>query len=255
MTEALAWKRYRRSGDKQAVEFLLTRYAPLVHLTVSRHTKNAYITSITLGREDLLSVANTALALALATYDPNKSAFSTWAIGNMKHALQEAQRNDDPLSRCFRGRKSEIDALRARSPHMDDAEVGKKLGLKEDMVRESAAMPSAFAPLSSLDGGGSSETQGAEDYSQESVTSAQSSILADPALQVQAAAAREELAAAVCSLKPRTQSILRDYYERGMTYRAISKEQGVSESRIYQLATKGVARLRAMYLQGERLTA
>jgi RNA polymerase sigma factor for flagellar operon FliA len=73
---------------------------------------------------------------------------------------------------------------------------------------------------------------------------------ADPATEMDASEAKDRLADAITRLPEREKLVVALYYYENLTLREIGEVLGVSESRVSQLHTKAVLRLKSR-LQGE----
>jgi RNA polymerase sigma factor FliA len=242
-TKAL-WRDYRRNRDKQLRDRLILTYAPLVKFVAGRLGSGlpAHVEE-----NDLVSYGLLGLIGAIERYDPDRDVkFETYAISRIKGSIIDELRAMDWVPRSVRARARDIERAIAqleaqlhRAP--TDEEIAKKLGITEEELGDSLTdiSRSSIAALDELwsprDDG--SDTPGAE-------------MIPDPhAPEPQSALAktelREALGEAIARLPEREKLVVTLYYYEELTLREIGEVLGVTESRVSQLHTKAILRLKA----------
>jgi RNA polymerase sigma factor for flagellar operon FliA len=241
MTDAL-WQRYRATGDPQARTQLLDRYLGLVH-HVARQIA-ARISDV-VEVDDLVSAGTLGMVQALEAFDLSRGlAFSTYAMRRIRGSILDELRSRDWVPRSVRskGRQmatavAQLEGRLGRAP--EPAEVARALSLDlETYWRWREEVDGAV--LVSLDGSASLDR-------------AASAPLADTLPDAAAvtpgdAIAQEETVAtlrhAIGMLPPQERTVLALYYYEELNLRQIAEVLHVTESRISQIRTQALKRLR-----------
>jgi RNA polymerase sigma factor for flagellar operon FliA len=240
------WLEYRKSRDQALRDRLILTYAPLVKYVAGRLGSGlpAHV-----DEGDLVSYGLLGLIGAIERYDPDRDVkFETYALSRIKGSIIDELRAMDWVPRSVRARARDIERAIAelerkllRAP--TDEEIAEKLGLSEDELAESLTdiSRSSIAALdelwtvSSPSGGDQvalidtiEDTQGPEPQS----------ALAQTEL-------KEALGEAIARLPEREKLVVTLYYYEELTLREIGEVLGVTESRVSQLHTKAILRLKA----------
>ncbi len=247
------WHEFRRTGDKELRDRLILSYAPLVRYVAGRLGSGlpAHV-----DEGDLVSYGLLGLINAIERYDPTRDIkFETYAIVRIKGAIIDELRALDWVPRSVRSRAREIERAIAelesklgRAPN--DDEIAARIGISVDELAESLTdiSRSSIAALDELwavsgEGDQVSLLDTIEDTSG-----------AQPAEALDETDLRETLAEAIARLPEREKLVITLYYYEELTLREIGEVLGVTESRISQLHTKAVLRLKSR-LAGVRATA
>jgi len=239
------WRTYRRSRDQALRDRLILTYAPLVKYVAGRLGSGlpAHV-----DEGDLVSYGLLGLIAAIERYDPDRDVkFETYAIARIKGSILDELRAMDWVPRSVRSRAREIEramteleAKLGRAP--SDEEIASKVGItKEDLDESltdiSRSSIAALDELWTVSGSGGDQvalidtiedTQGPEPQSAFAVTEA-----------------RESIADAISRLPEREKLVITLYYYEDLTLREIGEVLGVTESRVSQLHTKAILRLKA----------
>ena len=243
-TKAL-WREYRQKRDQGLRDRLILTYAPLVKYVAGRLGSGlpAHVEE-----GDLVSYGLLGLIGAIERYDPDRDVkFETYAISRIKGSIIDELRAMDWVPRSVRARArdieraiGELEARLGRQP--SDEELAQKLGLTDveldgsltEIARSSIAALDEFWTVSGTGGDQVAlidtieDTQGPEPQS----------ALAQTEL-------REALGEAIARLPEREKLVVTLYYYEELTLREIGEVLGVTESRVSQLHTKAVLRLKA----------
>jgi RNA polymerase sigma factor FliA len=244
------WQEFRKSRDKAIRDRLILTYAPLVKYVAGRLGSGlpAHI-----DEGDLVSYGLLGLIGAIERYDPDRDVkFETYAITRIKGAIIDELRAMDWVPRSVRARArhieraiAELEAKLHRAP--TDEEIAGKLGIETEELEESLTeiSRSSIAALDELwtisSSGGDQvalidtieDTQGPEPQS----------ALAQTEL-------KEALGEAIARLPEREKLVVTLYYYEELTLREIGEVLGVTESRVSQLHTKAILRLKARLAGG-----
>jgi RNA polymerase sigma factor FliA len=238
-TQAL-WRQYKQNKDQATRDRLILTYAPLVKYVAGRLGSGlpAHV-----DENDLVSYGLLGLIGAIERFDPDRDIkFETYAIARIKGSIIDELRAMDWVPRSVRSRARDIERAIGelerklhRAP--TDEEISEKLGITTDDLndslseigRSSIAALDELWTVSSSSGGGDQvalidtieDTQGPEPQSE----------LAQTEL-------KEALGDAIARLPEREKLVVTLYYYEELTLR-------VTESRVSQLHTKAILRLKA----------
>jgi RNA polymerase sigma factor for flagellar operon FliA len=239
------WLDYRRTGDQRLRDRLILTYAPLVKYVAGRLGSGlpAHV-----DESDLVSYGLLGLIGAIQRYDPQRDVkFETYAIARIKGAIIDELRAMDWVPRSVRSRAREIEramteleARLGRAP--TDEELAAKLGISEDELGESLGeiARSSIAALDELwtvSGSGGDSVALIDTIEDESAP--------DPQSTLSQTELREAIADAIARLPEREKLVVTLYYYEELTLREIGEVLGVTESRVSQLHTKAILRLKA----------
>jgi RNA polymerase sigma factor for flagellar operon FliA len=238
------WLEYRKSGDRALRDRLILTYAPLVKFVAGRVGASlpAHV-----DEQDLVSYGLLGLIGAIERYDPDREIkFETFAMARIRGAIIDELRSLDWVPRSVRTRAREIERAIAalekellRAP--TDEEIAKKLGVSPDELEGSlqeisrssvAALDELWSPTGSGDQIALIDT--IEDASRPS-----------PEHSLEETEVKEALAEAISGLPEREKLVVTLYYYEELTLREIGEVLGVTESRVSQLHTKAILRLKA----------
>ncbi|HEY3989109.1 MAG TPA: FliA/WhiG family RNA polymerase sigma factor [Acidobacteriaceae bacterium] len=193
--------------------------------------------------EDLISAGIVGLMDALQKFDPQKKVqFRTYAQFRVRGAMLDSLRALDwgPRDLRRKGRAVE-EAIRSLSTTLGKAptesEVAKAMGL------DLSAYQQLLGELSGLELG-SLNAAPADDAGVEVLALIPAGPEDDPFLQCQSNEMRGRLAEAIGGLPERERMVLTLYYYEELTMREVGATMGVVESRVSQLHSSAMARLR-----------
>lgn len=228
------WQQYYKKRDLKTKEMLTEHYVHLVKLVAGRLGiyLNQYI-----DLNDLIGYGILGLIDAIDKFDPNKNVkFETYASLRIRGAILDAIRKLDWVPRTLRKKQKEIDRTYmmlemklSRAPH--EEEVAEALGVtREDYVQ--LLQEVSVASILSID---------ENIYTMEMIDDKEA---IDPNQQIEENEMRQTLAHLIDGLPEREKKVICLYYYEELTLKEISKVLDVSESRVSQLHTKAVSRLR-----------
>jgi RNA polymerase sigma factor for flagellar operon FliA len=243
------WRRYKGEGDATARERLVVAYSPLVKFVAGRlgaglpsHVEDA----------DLISYGLMGLIGAIERFDLERGIkFETFAMTRIRGAIIDELRSLDWVPRSVRSRAREIERAQSALEHElqrapSEAELAAKLGIGEDELRASL-LEIANSSVYALD-----ELWTISDASGDQVSlldTISDPGAEDPQESLASSEVKDRLTEAVASLPEREQLVVALYYYESLTLREIGEVLGVTESRVSQLHTKAVMRLKSA-LQG-----
>ncbi|MGI8715663.1 MAG: RNA polymerase sigma factor WhiG [Solirubrobacteraceae bacterium] len=244
------WRRYKASGDERARERLVVAYSPLVKYVAGRmgsglpaHVEEA----------DLISYGLGGLISAIERFDLSREIkFETYAITRIRGAIIDELRTLDWVPRSVRARARQfersnmkLEAKFRRAP--TDEEMAAELEITVNEFQEQLVQISN-STIVALD-----ELWNVSDSSGDSVSPLDTLPdrgAPDPQAVVDESELRDQIADAIGALPEREKLVVALYYYENLTLREIGEVLGVTESRVSQLHTKAVLRLRSK-LAGE----
>ncbi len=235
------WERYRERGDLIARAKLLDIYLGLVHHSAREVLK---VVSHSVEFDDLLGAGTLGLVQALEGFDSTRGlAFSTYAVPRIRGAMLDELRRRDWLPRSARARWRKMLQVRGilqqtlgRAP--GDHEIAEALGIEMDVYwrwLQEAEQPVVLA----LDQALPSNAAGARLH--ETIPDPASG---DPGEALARDETLEELRDALASLPDKDRLVLALYYYEGLNLKQIGEVLHVSESRVSQIRTRALKRLR-----------
>lgn len=238
------WARYKDASDAAARDALILNYSPLVKYVAGRLAASL---PQTVDTADLISYGIFGLIDAIEKFDPERAIkFETYAIARIKGAIIDELRAMDWVPRSVRSRAREIEAAYIvlenelkRVP--TDGEVASRIGLSGREYQEVLAKLSYTAVVSFEElwvGGDREEGQNV-------IGSIKDDAAEDPVAIFENEEIKDILTVAIERLPEREKTVIALYYYEGLTLKEIGQVLGVTESRVSQLHTKAVLRLRA----------
>ena len=240
------------STEELCVRYLETKDQKWKNLIVEKHTRLVRFIAErmcaklpkSVDSDDLAQEGTFGLMDAIDKFDPSRNIkFKTYCSTRIRGAILDALRSQDWVPRLVRQRATKLD--RARQAWITrygceptDAELSKALEVDESdlNVAIKKATPRSILNVSDR----KSDPTGAGDVviGIDTIGEATSS---DPAVKVQA---DDRWRAMVKNLGDKEKSILQGYYQDGLTLREIGERLGITESRVCQIHSNVLKRLR-----------
>jgi RNA polymerase sigma factor for flagellar operon FliA len=239
------WRRYKADGDKRARERLVVAYSPLVKYVAGR-TAAGLPPHVEEG--DLISYGLDGLVSAIERFDLGREIkFETYAITRIKGAIIDELRSMDWVPRSVRARTREIERAHAKLEHKlqrtpTDEELAGELGISGDELQD-ALIAISHSSIIALD-----ELWSVSDSSGDQVSlmdTIEDPGAPDPAKALDVGDLKDRIADSIARLPEREKLVIALYYYENLTLREIGEVLGVTESRVSQLHTKAVLRLRS----------
>lgn len=237
------WQAHHVQGDREARESLILQYAPLVKYVAGRIS---VALPAVLDMDDVISAGMLGLIRAVEHFEPQRGVpFESYAITCIKGSILDQLRSLDIISRTARQKAKEIERAMSdlqgelgRLP--TDQEVATRLGQNVDTYRKtlSEVGPATISLDSMLASEGDGETPLL-------ISTLEDTSSPDPVSLAERRSLLEALTEAISALNDREKLLLSLYYKEELTMREISRVMSISESRVCQLHTRTILRLRA----------
>jgi RNA polymerase sigma factor FliA len=239
------WSSYKKTGDEKAREQLVLAYSPLVKFVAGRMSSGlpAHIEE-----SDLISYGLLGLIGAIERFDPQREIkFETFAVSRIKGSIIDELRSLDWVPRSVRAKAREIESTQTKLEHElgrvpTDKEVADALEMSVEDFQESLLQISNSTVVA-LD-----ELWTVSDSSGDQVSlldTMKDPNAVDPARELGVSELKDRLANAISRLPEREKLVIALYYYENLTLREIGEVLGVTESRVSQLHTKAVLRLKS----------
>lgn len=236
------WRRYQESGETEYRDELIVHHLYLVKWVVGRigsglppHVK----------LDDLYSSGVTGLVRAVEKYDASRnSKFESYAILLIKGAIIDEMRELDWIPRSIHQKANQIASAQARLQQElgrdpTDEELSSHMGIKSEELGEllTRVRPAILVPLNG------------EAFYQDEESTPLSERIADVKAETGFEIAEKNecaalLAEAIEGLPDQERQVLTLYYYEELMLKEIGKIMGISESRVSQIHTKALLKLR-----------
>jgi len=222
------------------IDSMLRQYSPLVrrlaHQMIAKLPANVEI-------DDLIQVGMIGLTDALTRFDAAQGVqFETFATQRIRGAMLDELRGADWLSRGTRKQQRDIErAVHSLEQKLgrppQESEIAKEMGMSLTDYQEMLGKVRGTQLIYLEDMSGE---DGDNDYLDRHVTDEGN----DPLSLLEDHRMRHALVEAIKNLPEREQYVMSMYYEQDMNLKEIAAVLGVTESRVCQLHSQSIARLR-----------
>jgi len=238
------FRQYQKTKNQAVRDRLILTYAPLVKYVAGRLGSGlpAHV-----DEGDLVSYGLLGLIGAIERFDPERDIkFETYAIARIKGSIIDELRAMDWVPRSVRARArdieraiAELEAKLGRAP--TDEEISGKLGLTQEELDDSLSEISRSS-IAALDELWTVSAGGDQIALIDTIEDEQGP---NPQSALDETEMREAIAEAISRLPEREKLVVTLYYYEELTLREIGEVLGVTESRVSQLHTKAILRLKS----------
>jgi len=235
----MLWEQYEATKDVSIKDQLIMEYAPLVKYVAGR--LNIYLGQ-SVEYEDLVSYGVFGLIDAIEKFDLKKGVkFETYASLRIRGSIIDNIRKLDWVPRSLRQKNKEIEKTIMEletelGRTATDEELAQKMNISIEELHEIYKKTNLIY-LISLD-------EYIEQNNDYNISSEKSPATEQPESYIEKQELKRILKESIEKLPEREQKILFLYYFEELTLKEISSIMGVSESRISQLHTKAITRLK-----------
>ncbi len=244
------WRKFKKDDDKKAKEQLVLAYSPVVKYVAGRISSGlpAHVEE-----SDLISYGLLGLVGAIERYEPDRQIkFETFAMARIKGAIIDELRSMDWVPRSVRSKMKKIEQVNAqlenkfqRSP--TDEEIAVELHMTVEEFHDSLTQISTSSMVALDELWTISDASGDQVSLLDTIRDVKAD---DPVKSIDKDEVRDRLSEAVSKLPEREKLVVALYYYENLTLREIGEVLNVTESRVSQLHTRAVLRLKGR-LQAE----
>ncbi|MBI4733569.1 MAG: RNA polymerase sigma factor WhiG [Rubrobacteridae bacterium] len=238
------WQVYKTSDCQDTRDRLILHYSPLVKYIAGRISASL---PQSVDHADLVSYGIFGLIDAIEKYDTSREIkFETYAINRIKGAIIDELRALDWVPRSVRYRARELERVYYELENTlhrvpTDKEVADAMGITVNEHNDLLSQLSYTSVLALEE----LWSVGEKDDKVSLIDSIEDTSSPDPAQTFEFEEIKDILADAIRKLPEREKTVIALYYYDGLTLREIGEILGVTESRVSQLHTKAVLRLKA----------
>jgi RNA polymerase sigma factor for flagellar operon FliA len=244
MVSETVWRRYREGNEPEARETILEGYLPLVKNVAGRMALG-FPRSVELS--DLVSTGVIGLIEALSNFDPDRGVkFETYAVPRIRGAILDELRALDWVPRSTRAKSREVERATAKLENRlgrpaSDQELAEELRVSHGELFQTLGDISCGVVMS-LDELISGEEENRQVPRVETIEDPEDNIFT----QIEKNELKQFLSGAISSLSEQERLVVALYYFEELTLKEIGEIMQISESRVSQIHTKAVWRLRGM---------
>jgi RNA polymerase sigma factor FliA len=240
------WNNWVYSRDPQAGDELVQKYMPLVHYHVQRVSASL---PKSVSKKELVSFGLMGLYDALEKFDPSRDLkFDTYASFRIRGAILDGLRKEDWLPRSTREKAKKIEATieRLEQKYMRTVtakEVADELGMTEEEVYI-VINEGFFANVLSLD-----EYSKDDDENEHMPFTIRDENAITPEERLLKQELKSQLAEVIKQLSEKEQLVISLFYKEELTLTEIGQIMGLSTSRISQIHSKAIFKMRKILEQ------
>lgn len=233
------WEEYSKLKSDNLREQLIIEYVPLVKLVAGR--LNMYL-GYTVEYDDLVSYGVFGLIDAIDKFDYGKGIkFETYASLRIRGSILDQIRKMDWIPRSVRQKQKQIEAAIAKlekekGSNVHDMDIAEELGISLDEYRGWESQTN-ISNIASLDGFMEQGTEG-------SVKEFRNNTYIEPEEAIDKAEVKQMLMDALELLTEKEKKVVLLYYYEDLTLKEVASVLEVSESRISQLHSKALEKMK-----------
>lgn len=237
------WKRFVKSKEQDLRDYFVLKYAPLVKYVAGRVSMGM---PQSIEFDDLVSYGIFGLIDAISKFDPARGIkFKTYAMTRVRGAIFDELRSIDWIPRSIRQKAKQIEVVIAELENklgrtVEDEEIAKELSMSMEEFQTILNKVSGTSMLSLNDiwylGDDSDELSILETL--------EAPDNMNPDVLIEKEEIRDFIVDAIRKLPDKEKKVIVLYYYEDLTLKEIGQVLEVTESRVSQLHTKAIMRLR-----------
>lgn len=245
----LLWREYRESGSKISKDKLLVEYAHLVKYVAARIMVNL---PKHLDSNELISAGIMGLIKSVETFEPERGfKFETYAGHKIRGAILDELRSLDWVPRSVRQKSRDLQRVYAklenqlgRIPYDDEVceEMGISLAEYEDLLSE--VTPTTIISLEE-----SMPDRGSDSKEIRLIDTIEDPGSENPLKEMGFAEVKDILKSAIAELPEKEKLVVALYHYEELTLKEIGVVLDITESRVSQIHSKAILKLRSRLLQ------
>lgn len=250
--EQVLWVEYKRAHEPKLREYFIKKYAPLVKYVAG---KVAVGMPHNVEFDDLVSYGTFGLLDAIEKYDPSKEVkFKTYAMTRVRGGIFDELRNVDWIPRSIRQKAKQVEKIILELENRmgrtaEDEEIAHELDIDIDEFHDLMSKISGTSLISLNDVWHGND----ENEEMVFVDTLESPEALNPDVIVEREEIKNLIVECIKKLPDREKKVIVLYYYEDLTLKEIGEVLEVTESRVSQLHTKAIMRLRGRLSQMKSL--
>ena len=233
------WEEYIKTKSEKLREQIIIEYVPLVKLVAGR--LNMYL-GYTVEYDDLVSYGIFGLIDAIDKFDYDKGIkFETYASLRIRGSILDQIRKMDWIPRSVRQKQKQIETAivkleKEKGTNLKDKDIAEELGISLDEYRSWEGLTN-ISNIASLD-------EFMEQGTENGVREFKNVTFVEPEQAVDSEEIKKMLASALENLTEKEKKVVLLYYYEDLTLKEVANVLEVSESRISQLHSKALEKMK-----------
>jgi RNA polymerase sigma factor FliA len=243
-SEEELWEEYKRTGDPRIREVFVHQYAPLVKYVAG---KVAMGMPQNIEFDDLVGYGVFGLLDAIEKFDPSRDIkFKTYAVTRIRGAIYDELRAIDWVPRSIRQKSKEVESAIGKVESKlgrvaKDEEIAEELGISLEEFHQVLLKLSGTSLISIND----AWFTGDDNDKVSIIETIQSPSELNPEMIAEREEVKKMIVRTIEELPEKEKKVLILYYYEDLTLKEIGEVLNVTESRVSQLHTKAIMRLRS----------
>ena len=241
--EETLWKKFSKNDSQEIKDYFVLKYSPLVKYVAGKVSMGM---PQNIEFDDLVSYGIFGLIDAISKYDPERGIkFKTYAMTRIRGAIFDELRSIDWIPRSIRQKAKQIENTIAELENklgrtVEDDEISKELGISIEEFHSILNKVSGTSMISLND----IWYLGDENDELSILETLEAPDNMNPDVLIEKEEIKEHIVEAIKKLPDKEKKVIVLYYYEDLTLKEIGQVLDVTESRISQLHTKAIMRLR-----------
>ncbi len=241
--EEKLWDKFNKENDQGIRDYFVIKYAPLVKYVAGKVSMGM---PQNIEFEDLVSYGIFGLLDAIGKFDPNRGIkFKTYAMTRIRGAIFDELRSIDWIPRSIRQKAKQIEQVISELENklgrtVEDEEIAKELGVSGEEFQSLLNKLSGTSMLSLND----IWYLGDESDEMSILETLEAPESMNPDVLIEKEEIKDYIIDAIKKLPDKEKKVIVLYYYEDLTLKEIGEVLEVTESRVSQLHTKAIMRLR-----------
>ena len=241
--EDILWNKLLKTGDQEIRDYFVVKYAPLVKYVAGKVSMGM---PQNIEFDDLVSYGIFGLIDAIGKFDPVRGIkFKTYAMTRIRGAMFDELRSIDWIPRSIRQKAKQVEQAMSELENklgrtVEDDEIAKEMGLSSGEFQSLLNKLSGTSMLSLND----IWYLGDENDELSILETLEAPKNMNPEVLIEKAEIRDYIIDAIKKLPDKEKKVIVLYYYENLTLKEIGEVLEVTESRVSQLHTKAIMRLR-----------
>jgi RNA polymerase sigma factor for flagellar operon FliA len=237
------WEKFIKNTDQEIRDYFVIKYAPLVKYVAGKVSMGM---PQNIEFDDLVSYGIFGLIDAIGKFDPARGIkFKTYAMTRIRGAIFDELRSIDWIPRSIRQKAKQIEVVIAELENklgrtVEDDEIAKEMGISGDELQSLLNKLSGTSMLSLND----IWYMGDDNDELSILETLEAPESMNPDILVEKEEIRDHIIDAIRKLPDKEKKVIVLYYYEDLTLKEIGEVLDVTESRVSQLHTKAIMRLR-----------